>query len=46
MTTKQQLTEQRAAIALQKSRIKKKTSARYVDLYERWSELNRRIDAI
>jgi hypothetical protein len=46
MTTKQQLIEQQAAIALQKSRIKKKTSARYVDLYERWSELNRRIEAI
>jgi hypothetical protein len=46
MTTKQQLVEQRAAIALQKSRVKKKTSTQYVDLHERWSELNRRIHAI
>jgi hypothetical protein len=46
MSPKQQLIEQRAAIALQKSRIKKKTSARYVDLHERWNGLTRRIDAM
>lgn len=46
MTTKQQLIEQRAAIAVQKSKVRKKTSVQYVDLHERWSELNRRIVAI
>jgi Holliday junction resolvase-like predicted endonuclease len=46
MTTKQQLIQQRYEITCQKSRIKKKTSAQYVALHERWHELTRRIDAI